>query len=170
MTQPGRVLYLPPGVATPVAGPAAGPSGVPFDRSFFEQILPSAVASFCRQVDCGQSPLVELLTVDGVTHYVKGISGVADGWVALHTTDGERDDAVQLFIPYQTIFRVAVHAADPTHRHLGFALNQKNVTSIEGPGVGAAKDATVDAAAANGEGAEAAPAARSRTRKGATAR
>jgi len=136
MTQPSRVIYLPPGV---VPGPAAGPAqphasptpGIPFDRVFFEQVLPRSIAAFCTQVDCESSPLVELLTVDGSTHYVKGISGVADLWVALHTTDPERDHPVQVFVAYQTILRVAVHPGDDERRgRLGFALE---ATVPDGP-------------------------------------
>ncbi|MFN0146191.1 MAG: hypothetical protein ACKVT1_06755 [Dehalococcoidia bacterium] len=124
MTQPSRVIYLPPGV---VAGPATAPaqphapvpSGVPFDRTFFEQVLPQSIGAFCSQVEC-ESPLVEVLTADGATHIVKGISGVSDAWVALHTVDPEHESAIQVFIPYQTIFRVAVHPSDDRRRHLGF--------------------------------------------------
>lgn len=120
MTQPARVIYLPPGV---VAGaPAAqqvAAGGVPFDRSFFQQVLPAAVAAFCQQVDCN-APLVEILTVDGARHYVKGIAGVADLWVALHTAAEDHERAVEAFIPYQTIFRVEIHPCGDEKRHLGF--------------------------------------------------
>jgi hypothetical protein len=96
------------------------PSSVPFDRAFFENVLPGAVAAFCTQLGCEQ-PVVELLTVDGMTHYVNGISGVSDSWVALHTSQKEHDHAVQVFIPYQTIFRVEVHPeSDALPRRLGF--------------------------------------------------
>ena len=65
MTQPTqRVLYLPPGV---VAAPPPTPvpqsqSGLPFDRAFFEQLLPAMVANFCAQIECA-APLVEVMTV-----------------------------------------------------------------------------------------------------------
>ena len=131
MTQPSRVLYLPPGVAPPVATIAAQgpvPNGVPFDKNFFAGMLPQAVNAFCSQVPGCESPVVELLTVDGQTHFVKGISGVADAWVALHTQTPEHDHPVQVFIPYQTIFRVAIHAAEDERRgRLGFMVNERTV-------------------------------------------
>lgn len=118
MTQPASVIYLPPGVAVPQQSQMS--SGVPFDRSFFENVLPGAVNAFCSQVHC-ESPVVEVLTVDGATHYVNGISGVTDSWVALQTSRKEHDRAVQVFIPYQTIFRVEVHPeSDAYPRRLGF--------------------------------------------------
>ena len=123
MTMPSRVIYLPPGVVAP-QGPSSPPvpatPGIPFDRNFFENILPPAINAFCQQVDC-KVPIVEVLTVDGVTHYVNGISGVADQWVALHTTRVDHPHAIQMFVPYQTIFRVEVHPeGDEKRRHLGF--------------------------------------------------
>jgi hypothetical protein len=145
MTQPSRVLYLPPGVTPPVAvvapqGPI--PTGVPFDKTFFAGMLPQAVNAFCSQVPGCDSPVVELLTVDGQTHFVKGISGVADAWVALHTQSPDHDHAVQVFIPYQTIFRVAIHAAeDERRRHLGFMINEPPVVlppaAVESPAAAA---------------------------------
>jgi hypothetical protein len=119
--QTSRVIYLPPGVAPAAApvGPVSLP-GIPFDRNFFEKILPQSIQAFCQQVVC-ELPVVEILTVDGTTHYVKGISGVSDAWVALHTTEPEHEHAIQTFIPYQTIYRVEVHPAeDDRRRRLGF--------------------------------------------------
>jgi len=119
MTQPARVIYLPPGVA-PIQAATPATSGLPFDRAFFEQILPPAVAAFCQQTNCS-SPIVEVMTVDGTTHYINGISGVTDTWVALHTSSMEHEEPVQVFIPYQTIFRVEIHPAENERRHrLGF--------------------------------------------------
>lgn len=133
MTAPSRVIYLPPGV-TPAAapsGPIAGvPSAVPFDRAFFEQVLPQSIRHFCEQVDCGQLPVVELLTVDGTTHYVNGISGVSDSWVALHTSNVEHEHPVQVFVPYQTIFRLSIHPAeDHGRRRLGFLVERDAETA-----------------------------------------
>lgn len=119
MTQPSRVIYLPPGVV-PAAAPPVQSSGVPFDRGFFESVLPPAIQSFCREVDCGV-PIVELSTVDGVTHYVNGISGVSDQWVALQTSRPDHRHVTQVFIPYQTIYRVEIHPEEDEKRHhLGF--------------------------------------------------
>jgi len=122
MTQPARVIYLPPGV---IAGPpapqqAAGASGIPFDRNFFESILPPSIAGFCQQVHC-EVPVVEVSTVDGLTHYVNGISGLSDSWVALQTSSPEHAHLTQVFIPYQTIYRVEIHPEEDERRHhLGF--------------------------------------------------
>ena len=136
MGQPSRVLYLPPGV-TP--GPTPGqpaqqvvmPSGIPFDRGFFEQVLPHSVAAFCAQVNC-PTPIVELLTTDGTTHYVKGIAGVSDSWVALHTMSPDHEHDVQVFIPFQTIFRVEVHPeSDELRKRLGFVLTATKVNTPE---------------------------------------
>jgi hypothetical protein len=103
----------------PQPQPAVTP-GVPFDRTFFQHVLPQSIPAFCQQVGCDM-PVVELLTVDGTTHYVVGISGVSDTWVALHTAQPDHAHPVQTFIPYQTIFRVEIHAADDEkRRHLGF--------------------------------------------------
>jgi hypothetical protein len=138
MTVPSRVIYLPPGVVPPPSAPPAGgqpvvvPSGVPFDRAFFENVLPGSIASFCQQVDCKQ-PLVQLLTVDGATHYVKGVAGVADSWVALHTQSQDKDQAVEVFVPYQTIFRVAIVPCEEHNRKLGFILEPPKVQVTEGP-------------------------------------
>ncbi|GIW12849.1 MAG: hypothetical protein KatS3mg062_0288 [Tepidiforma sp.] len=119
MTQPSRVIYLPPGVAAVPAAAATG-NGAPFDRNFFENVLPPAIAAFCSQVNC-EVPVVELTTIDGVTHYVNGISGVADQWVALQTSSPDHEHTTQVFIPYQTIFRVEIHPEHDARRHrLGF--------------------------------------------------
>lgn len=120
MTQPSRIIYLPPGVAAVPAPVAPASNVIPFDRNFFENVLPQAIASFCSQVNC-EVPVVELTTVDGVTHYVNGISGVADAWVALQTASPDHEHPVQVFIPYQTIFRVEIHPEHDARRHrLGF--------------------------------------------------
>jgi hypothetical protein len=131
MTQPSRVIYLPPGLVPgnqpQSAHPGPLPSGIPFDRAFFEQVLPQAIAGFCSQTQC-EVPLVEIATVDGMTHYVNGISGVADAWVALRTSVPEHEHPVQAFIPYQTIFRIEIHPeTDGRRNHLGFD------TSAEAP-------------------------------------
>ncbi len=119
MPQAASVIYLPPGVA-PVPSPVPQQMGVPFDRSFFEQVLPQAVAAFCEQTGC-EGPIVEVLTVDGTTHYVNGISGLTDSWVALHTADPDHDHAVQVFVPFQTIFRVEVHPSSDLHpKRMGY--------------------------------------------------
>jgi hypothetical protein len=64
------------------------------------------------------------MTVDGATHYINGISGVTDTWVALHTSSMEHEHPVQVFLPYQTIFRVEIHPAENERRHrLGFVTS-----------------------------------------------
>lgn len=145
MTQPQHVLYLPPGVV-----PAASaihqqvmPNGLPFDRTFFEQVLPQSIQAFCSQTEC-TLPVVELLTVDGTTHFVNGIAGVSDQWVALQTSSEGHEHVVQVFLPYATIFRVEVHPSpDSTRSHLGFLLDsvQHNPAQLAGPGAKAAKSA-----------------------------
>ena len=126
MAQPANVIYLPPGVIPPVSAmqqQQASNTGIPFDRTFFEQVLPGSVHSFCAQAEC-ESPIVELLTVDGTRHYVKGVSGVSDNWVALHTQSDDHDHAVQVFLPYTTIYRVEIHPEeDSRQRRLGFVNN-----------------------------------------------
>lgn len=124
MTQPQRVIYLPPGVVPgPTAAPAVANNGVPFDRAFFEGILPQAVQSFCTQTGC-PLPVVELMTIDGTTHYVNGISGVADQWVALQTSNDNHARPVHVFLPYNTIFRIEIHPEpDNGGGHLGFVLS-----------------------------------------------
>lgn len=127
MTQ--NVIYLPPGVipapaATPPSGPA--PSNIPFDRNFFEKVLPGAIDSFCTQTEC-RTPMVELLTVDGTTHFVNGISGVSDSWVALHASRKEHEHPMQVFVPFQTIFRVEIHPEPDTRMaRLGFINRQES--------------------------------------------
>ncbi len=121
MTQGQNVLYLPPGVpAAPSSPTPSAQPGVPFDKAFFQGLLPTAIKNFCDQVAC-ESPIVELLTTDGTRHFVKGISGVADEWVALHTEEEDHEHPMQVFIPYQTIYRVEVHP-EKHHgqRRLGF--------------------------------------------------
>lgn len=135
MTQSPSVLYLPPGVIPPAvaSGPAPGPSGVPFDRAFFERLLPQAVQMFCSQVEC-TVPRVELLTIDGTTHFVNAISGVTDSFVALQTSTENHDHTVQVFIPYQTIYRVEIHPESDSKRgHLGFLLGAKQPPAIQAP-------------------------------------
>ena len=125
MTQPQRVLYLPPGVVPGVSSQQqqALPNGPPFDRAFFEQFLPQAVQAYCNQLGCTH-PVVELLTVDGTTHFVNGIVGVADQWVALQTSQEGHDHVKQVFLPYATVFRVEVHPSpDSKRNHLGFVLD-----------------------------------------------
>lgn len=141
MTQPQRVIYLPPGVVPtqPVGAPAQPlPSGIPFDRKFFEETLPAAIKSFCNQVEC-PVPLVELLTVDGATHYVNGISGVSDLWVALHTASVNHEHPTQIFVPYGTIFRIEIHPEhDEGKARLGFLTApdaDQRITSFEPPKV-----------------------------------
>lgn len=126
MGMPSRVIYLPPGVAAPTVPPQVQqvmPTGIPFDRVFFEQFLPQAIAAFCSQVTC-DTPVVELLTVDGTTHFVRGIAGVSDAWVALHTRAEEHGHVVQAFVPYGSIFRVELHPCDDTRRPLGFVTKE----------------------------------------------
>ena len=139
MTQPQRVIYLPPGLA-PAPGPIASParSGVPFDRAFFEEVLPKSIQSFCNQVEC-TLPVVELLTVDGTTHFVNAVSGVADEWVALQTSSEGHTRPIQVFLPYNTIFRVEIHPEPDTGKgHLGFVLSSAQqpptvITSSDAP-------------------------------------
>jgi hypothetical protein len=136
MTQPSRVLYLPPGVAPPGAPQAAIPqSHVPFDRTFFEGVLHEAIKGFCSQVQC-TLPVVEVLTVDGMTHYVNGISGVTDQWVALSTMRRDHPHPVQVFLPYTTIFRVEIHPEpDGGSGQLGFVLPQSEASpQLPAPG------------------------------------
>lgn len=139
MSQPPRVIYLPPGVsAAPPAVPAGSGGGAPFDRTFFERVLPPSIAAFCQQIDC-DVPVVELTTVDGARHYVNGISGVADSWVALHTSSPEEDHPAQVFIPYQTIYRVEIHPErDARRQHLGFVTTQAPPTPVAAPALPAA--------------------------------
>ena len=117
---PETALFLPPGVLPSSAAAQPAPGGPPFDRDFFEQVLPQAIKSFCTQVVC-ESPIVELYTVDGAKHFLKAVSGVSDSWVALHTRREDHDHDTQVFIPYTTIYRVEVHPEeDDGQRRLGF--------------------------------------------------
>lgn len=131
MTQPSRTIFLPPGVTAPPPAHVPGPIGVPFDRQFFEQILPGAIAGFCSQVEC-KTPVLELFTTDGSSHFVNGISGVSDQWVALQTSSPDHQHVSQVFVAYQTIFRVEVHPETDDHRrHLGFDLSDEpNVAQL----------------------------------------
>ena len=111
-------LILPPGAASPTSTSTA--SGPPFDRSFFESVLPNAIQSYCTQVSCTM-PLVQLFTADGARHYIRAISGVTDQWVALHTQEELNDQPVQVFIPYATVIRVEIHPdLSPDLRRFGF--------------------------------------------------
>lgn len=145
MTQPSRVIYLPPGVVAATPAPAqhtGAPSGIPFDRNFFENVLPPSIAAFCQQTRC-DVPVVEVSTVDGVTHYVNGISGLSDTWVALQTARPEHTHPTQVFIPYQTIYRVEIHPEDDEHRrHLGFVRPTRPRPKAGSPSLPAAKDVT----------------------------
>lgn len=126
MTQTQNVIYLPPGVvpAAPPVASSAG-SGIPFDRQFFEAVLPRAVDGYCQQVGC-DSPRVELYTADGSRHFINAISGVTDTWVALQTSREDHDHTVQVFLPYQTIYRVEIHPqGDEAERHMGFIASTK---------------------------------------------
>ena len=132
---PENALFLPPGVVPPSAA-AAAPAvagGPPFNREFFEQVLPMSVKAFCGQVGC-EAPIVELHTVDGLKHFVKAISGVSDSWVALHTRDEEHDHDVQIFVAFGTIFRVEIHPEeDEAQRKLGFlAIRAADEEEAEG--------------------------------------
>ena len=119
MAEHATPLVLPPGVLPPPR-PAPPPQGAPFDRRFFEQVLPQAVQAYCSQVAC-TLPLVELRTVDGATHYIRAISAVADQWVALHVQEQHEERPVQVFIPYPTILRVEIHPEPgPELRRMGF--------------------------------------------------
>lgn len=146
MTRPASVIYLPPGVVPAATAPAPSSGGVPFDRPFFEQLLPQAVASFCQQIDCG-NPRVEVYTVDGAVHYVNALSGVTDNWVALQATRDDHPHPIQVFIPYVSVYRVEIHAeADDDRHHLGFVAptEAKAPPAVQPKGVaaklGAAKD------------------------------
>jgi len=133
MTQaPTSVIYLPPGVIPAASGPPPVPgTGIPFDRAFFERLLPQAVQVFCNNVECN-TPRVEIYTLDGSTHYVNGISGVTDTFVALQTSREEHEHPMQVFIPYQTIFRVEIHPeSDNGRRKLGFTLGAKVPPAIQ---------------------------------------
>lgn len=120
-------LILPPGAVTPTAPTASGP---PFDRDFFESVLPSAIQSYCSQVSCTM-PLVQLFTADGARHYIRAISGVNDQWVALHTQEELNEQPVQVFIPYATVIRVEIHPdLSPDLRRFGFLTDAEPPTPL----------------------------------------
>ena len=129
----GNVLYLPPGVTAPSPMPVQMPmpSGIPFDRKFFESILPQSVAAFCSATKC-EIPRVELLTVDGTTHFVSGIVGVADAFVVLQAAKEDHLHPIEVFIPYNTIFRVEVHPESELRRRMGFVAHD-DVIAISVP-------------------------------------
>lgn len=133
MTQPASVIYLPPGVI-PAGSASAHPQpfpGVPFDRAFWERLLPEAVKVFCQNIPCN-GPLVQVYTVDGTVHYVNAISGVTDTFVALQTSRESHERTSQVFIPYQTIYRVEIHPeSDDGRRRLGFNLDAKAPPAIQ---------------------------------------
>jgi hypothetical protein len=129
--QPSRVIYLPPGVVAP-QGPSspavpANP-GIPFDKAFFQQILPAAVDGFCQQVGCNV-PILEVLTVDGMTHYVNGIIGVADQWLRSRSQAGPRARD-QMFVPYRRYSAWSSSRAGRRRRHLGFAASGDKPTTV----------------------------------------
>lgn len=112
-------LVLPPGVVPPLSSAPQTPFA-PFDRRFFESVLPGAISAYCTQVAC-TIPLVQIYTADGARHYIRAISAVSDSWVALHTQEDQDEAAVQLFIPYTTIMRVEIHPdLSPELRRFGF--------------------------------------------------
>ena len=122
-------LILPPG-AVPTQPPPT-PSGPPFDRNFFESVLPSAIQSYCSQVACTM-PLVQLFTGDGARHYIRAISGVTDQWVALHTQEELNEQPVQVFIPYATVIRVEIHPdLSPDLRRFGFLTDSTDASPTE---------------------------------------
>jgi hypothetical protein len=127
-----NAIVLPAGVVLPPPPAVAPmPEGPPFDRVFFERYLSEVAAAFCERAGC-DSVIVELLTTDGATHLVRGISAIHDQWVALQTVSRERRYPVDAFIPYQTIFRVELHprlARQP--RRLGFVDLEPN--GLSGP-------------------------------------
>ena len=124
-------LILPPG-AVPTQAVSA-PPGPPFDRNFFESVLPGAIQSYCSQVACTM-PLVQVFTADGARHYIRAISGVTDQWVALHTQEELNEQPVQVFVPYATVIRVEIHPdLSPDLRRFGFLTDSSPSTQI-GPG------------------------------------
>ncbi len=128
-------LILPPGAAQPTMPTASRP---PFDRSFFETVLPQAIQSYCSQVACAM-PLVQVFTTDGLRHYIRGISGVTDQWVSLHTQEELNEQPVQVFIPYATVMRVEIHPdLSPDLRRFGF-LTESLPTPVTEIGIGEAE-------------------------------
>jgi hypothetical protein len=122
MSHPSSLIYLPPGVVPPAAAAPPVMAGIPFNRQFFESVLPQSVGAFCSQVEC-DSPRVELYTGDGTTHFVNAVSGVTDLWVALQTAREEHRHPIEVFLPYQTIYRVEIHPeSDEKRQHLGFKV------------------------------------------------
>ncbi len=118
-----NALILPAGVVPPPATLPPSPAGPPFDRAFFESILPEVAVAFCERAQC-DSVIVELLTADGTTHLVRGISALHDQWVALQVASTKHQHEVDVFIPYQTIYRIEIHprlARQP--RRLGFRVH-----------------------------------------------
>jgi len=133
MTTASSVIYLPPGVVPPAHGLPPGPMAVPFDRQFFELVLPRAVQAFCSQVEC-HIPRVEVYTTDGSTLFVNGISGVTDAWVAVQASREDHENAIQVFLPYQTIYRVEIHSeSDAARRRLGYVEMEpgKSVPAVQ---------------------------------------
>lgn len=128
-----NVLYLPPGASrSPQPAPDGG-ANTPFNRAFFEEILPVAVAAFVEQAKT-RGAVVELTTVDGVTHVVRGISGFHDAWIALHVTKAGHPHPIQAFIPYGTVLRVEVHPHSDDHpTRMGFVHKRRRVTVPVGP-------------------------------------
>jgi hypothetical protein len=132
MTMPANVIYLPPGVMPPAQAGAA-PGGIPFDRQFFERILPQAVKAYCEQSNC-TSPQVQVATIDGTLHHIVGISGVTDSWVAVQASREDHPHVMELFLPYQTIYRVEIHPeGDEGHGHLGFVLPANGIAPAVQP-------------------------------------
>lgn len=104
----------------PAQQPQIANPNVPFDRNFFENVLPQSVDNFCKQTNCG-TPVVELYTIDGSKHFLKGVSGVSDTFVALHTHSEAHEHDMQIFLPYATIYRVEIHPEeDEQQRRMGF--------------------------------------------------
>ena len=124
-------LILPAGVVPPVQSAPQSLQHAPFDRKFFESVLPSAIQSYCAQVSCTM-PLVRLYTVDGSRHYIRAISAVSDSWVALHTQEELNEQPIQVFIPYLTIVRVEIHPdISPDLRHFGFLTESTRLSAAE---------------------------------------
>ena len=146
MTMPvsRNIIYLPPGVLPPaqVGTPVVAPSGIPFDRQFFETILPQAIKAYCEQSNC-TSPQVQVATIDGALHHIVGISGVTDSWVAVQASREDHPHVMEIFLPYQTIYRIEIHPeGDEGHGHLGFVLPVDGVTpAVQPPAIAAPKSA-----------------------------
>ncbi len=107
-------LILPPGL-----GASQGSGGAAFGRDYFQTILPQTVQSYCDQVSC-TNPVVEVYTIDGRKFYVRAVSATSERWVALDTQDDD-EEPVQVFLPYETVLRIEIHAdLTPEMRRLGF--------------------------------------------------